>query len=989
MRYAVLGPIQLVTPAGPLRPPGDKQRLLLALLICHAPRVVSSDRLLDAVWGAAQPAHPEAALRTQLSRLRTLLRQCGVGPDAVVSEAHGYRLTAVAAEIDAGHCEMLVRAAADESGAAERLALLDEALSLWRGEAYEEFADLHAFQGEIVRLAELRVRAGGQRVECLLELGRSGDAVAAAERLVAADPLRERSRALLMQSLYDAGRQADALSAFQDYRRLLAAELGLDPSPELRQLETALLRHERGAPPRRAGAGETTGAGEVRSDRVQEDAGGVSGAALSGGPPKPLTRIIGRQDELRRLGRLLASTRLLTLTGAGGSGKTRLALEVRRALGADDERAVAWVGLDGLARDGDVAAYVAAALGVQDTPSEPITASLLRSLRTRRLLLVLDNCEHVVASCAGLVQQLLAACPSITIVATSREPLAIAGEVTFPVPPLATPPDADLVVAALGGYPAVELFMERAQAAAPEFQLDDTTAPAIARICRAVDGIPLGLELAAARLRTLPLDRIVDRLGERAALRGANRSAVPRHRTLRAAIEWSYELLTTPERDAFAQLSLFAGGFALEAAEAVVRVAAGPAVIELVASLVDKSLVAFESDGLGGRYRLLETIREFAGAKLGAGEPCAEARRRHAAYFAALAEEAEPHLLGAGRRAWLARLIVEQDNLRSALQWALSDPAASALNARLAAALWWFAHARGQVAEARAWMDAALRLPGATDDAAVHGRLLYGAAMAAWGAGELTAATRVASDALAVARAHGEPGLLARALGISAWLLREHGDLDAAVRVADEAADTARRAQLPPAALGFALWTQGSTLQTAGLNERARSVQEEAASIWRREGVYWGLSQVLHGLAVLALTEGRLDDAVRLCGEAIAALSENADAYWSCRVLEGLAAVLARQGRGERAATLLGAAEALREPIGTPILVFETPRYEQTLALLRELLEPGALDAAWRRGRALTLELALQLGADSTLTASRRAGDDALDARRPGPVPNA
>jgi predicted ATPase/DNA-binding SARP family transcriptional activator len=970
--YSILGHVAISTGLGEIRlPKGRKQRLLLAALLLHAPRIVSTDRLCEILWGAHQPEDPEASLRTQVSRLRAFLRETGKDSEAIRSAVFGYRLLIEPEVLDAGRFELLLRRARALEGAA-KLALLDEALALWRGEPFEEFADLEVFLGETTRLRELHAGAREARVECLLAAGRISEALAAVEELVYADPLRERPRALLMEALYRAGRQHDALSSFQQYRRLLSDELGLDPSPALRRLESEILRHEREtvvlspeATVRLRQRSPSRSSDEDRSDpgTGAEAVPGIARDPTHAPPPVPLTRLIGRETEMASVRRLLQSTRLLTLTGAGGSGKTRLALELAAHIHADAEIKVAWVGLEGLADARLLSQEVAAQLGVREQPGRTAEEVLLQLLEPRRLLLCVDNCEHLIAACAHLVERLLGRLPRLTILTTSREPLGIPGELTWPVPPLPVPnedtEDPDL----LRECAAVRLFAERASAADPRFEVSRRNARSVAQVCRRLDGMPLALELAAARVRTMPVEEIVARLDRRFLLLNAgSRTALPRHQTLRAAIDWSYELLSEPERQLLEQLSVFAGGFTLSQVEAVCesRDDAAGQILDMFAALVDKSLVIAKGEQRPDRYRLLETIREYARERLEQRGEGASVRQRHAAYFTALAEEAEPNLLGGRRREWIDRLSMEQDNLRAALHWTRSEPGAASLHLRLAAALWWTWHAQGHISEARDWTERALLLPEASQPGLLRARVLYGAAMACWIGGEDALARRRAEEGLELARSLDDARTLTRALSICAWMLREAGDLASAIRLADECVVVARRGNLTPAELAFDLWLQGSVHSTAGNLEIARNAQQEAAAIWRAEGVKWGLSQVLHGLAIVSLTRGELEEAERRCREALLVLRDERETYWTCRALEGLAAIVAKQGEVARAAHLLGAAESLREPIGAPLRAFETPRYQETVSLLREKMSEADLSAAWARGRTWSLEQALE-----------------------------
>lgn len=969
MKYRVLGPIQVADDDGGIRVPGGgKQRLLLAGLLHHGNRVISTDRLISVLWHHDTPDDPGGALRTQVSRLRAFLAEAGAGAAALKSEAYGYRLAVDPDAVDAARFEAILEQAGRSEDPRHRLALLDEALTLWRGEPFEEFADLTHFLGEVTRLRELHAGARERRVDALLECGRTSDALAAAERLVREEPLRERPRALLMAALYEAGRASEALAAFQEFRRTLSEELGLDPSPSLRQLEGEILRHERPvraphpAVPMPVEGDESQGADA--SDRAS-----LPEPLARTAPPVPLTPLIGRGQELASVRRLLDSSRLVTLTGAGGSGKTRFALELAAHLREREGRNVVWVGLESLADAELVPQEVAAALGVRERVGQSLRETLARALGPRDVLLCLDNCEHLVEACAHLTEWLLRGCPGLRVLTTSREPLGVRGELTWPVPPLPVPEEGVAEPDALLAVPSVQVFVERASAASPAFRVTPENAPAVAGICRRLDGMPLALELAAARVRTMPVQEIVKRLDRSFLLLTAgSRTALPRHRTLRAAIDWSYQLLSDPERRMLERLSVFTGGFSLEAVEAVCGAAfeedledsehAGNGAVDLFSGLVDRSLIVVGAAGNGTRYRLLETVREYAGGKLAEREGEGALRRQHAEFFTDLAEAAEPHLLGAEGTTWTDRLAADQDNLRAALAWTReavdtgSPQAAGAveLQARMVAALWWFWHARGQVGEARVWLERALDLPVERVPEPVRAALLYGGAMAAWVGGDLPLARIRAPEALAAARRLDDARALSRALGTYAWVLRDAGDLTKAIPAADECAGVARGAGLDAPELAFALWIQGSVHSTAGNLVLARDAQEEALRIWRSAGVGWGLSQVLHGLGVIALERGDLEEAMDRFREALAALGDDGDPYWTCRGLEGLAAGLACRGEDARAARLLGAAEALREAIGTPLLAFETPRHLRTVEGLRVRLGPEVFAAASAQG---------------------------------------
>ncbi|MGI5160136.1 BTAD domain-containing putative transcriptional regulator [Microbispora sp. CA-102843] len=655
MRFGILGPTEA-------RPDGDRPvpvggpglRALLGLLLLNAGRVVTTDRLIDGLYGAEPPSGATNALQAQVSRLRQHLG------DLVVREPAGYRLAVDPDDVDASRFERLAaegRRALDAGDPARAAGLLDQALALWRGPALADVPDAPFAPAQATRLEELRLSAAEDLAEAGLTLGRHRDLLPELQERAAAHPLRERSRGQLMRALYAAGRPAEALAAYDDARRVLADELGADPSAELSAIHLAVLRSDPALAP---------------------------ASAAPGGRPVPLTSLVGRTAELERIGALLAEARLVTLTGPGGTGKTRLAIEAANRWPGE----VCLVELAPLTDGADVPQAVLGALGLRETAvaiptpgtrhgtADPV-ARLVAALTLRPVLLVLDNCEHVVEDAAWLADRLLAACPALRVLATGREALGITGERLCPVPPLRVPPPgSEPAVEDALAYPAVRLFVERAAAVRPGFVLAPGDVEHVLRICRALDGLPLAVELAAARLRSLPLARIAARLGTDdgtadmgpegdaprfALLSRGSRTAQPRHRTLRAVVEWSWDLLDEPERALARRLTVFAGGATLEAAE---RVCGVPDTDGVLASLVDKSLVEVVDD----RYRMLETIRAFCAERLAEAGEGERMRAAHLAYFLDLAAAADPHLRGPRQIEWLRRLDDEHENLTAALR---------------------------------------------------------------------------------------------------------------------------------------------------------------------------------------------------------------------------------------------------------------------------------------------------------------------------------
>ncbi|WP_327183841.1 AfsR/SARP family transcriptional regulator [Streptomyces sp. NBC_01334] len=708
MRYRILGVTQTADDQGDAVPvPGARLRALLTALALRPGRLIAPETLIDEVWGDTPPQDAPAALQALIGRLRR-----AVGKDSVTSAPGGYRLAATEDDVDLFVFERLVCRGDEALGrgdAPTAARTLDDALALWRGPALADLPDRTA----ATRPEALRMEATRARAEADLLLGRAREAVPRLTELAAAHPYDEPLQALLIRALRDTGREADALAAYETARRTLADGLGTDPGPHLRALHTELLNRPEpdhgattahGTPPLH-GTPPAHGPGPVAPPtpphtplRLPERTGNIR--------PR-LTSFVGREPELDAIRSEVHRARLVTLTGPGGSGKTRLAEEAAAGLPQ------AWLAeLAPLDRPEAVPGAVVSALGLRETvlmttelasPQDDPVALLVEYCAPRSQLLILDNCEHVIGAAAALAETLLTRCPGLTILATSREPLGVPGESVRPVEPLL--PDQ-----------AHRLFTERATAVRPDAAAALRDEEAIAEICRRLDGLPLAIELAAARLRLLTPRQIADRLDDRfRLLTSGSRTVLPRQQTLRAVVDWSWDLLDEPERTLLRELSVFAGGWDLEAAEAVCT---GP-VAELVGALVDKSLVVAapceRGDGGGMRYRMLETIHEYATERAAELPRCrAAARRRHLAWVRALVELADPLLRSAGQLLWISRLETELDNIRVALRRALtSGDEEEAIALCLATGwFWWLRNYRHEGAE---WSDRALRLGAVLD----------------------------------------------------------------------------------------------------------------------------------------------------------------------------------------------------------------------------------------------------------------------------------
>jgi predicted ATPase/DNA-binding SARP family transcriptional activator len=696
VEFRVLGPLEVVDGGSPVAVGGPKPRALLAALLLRPGAVVSTDRLVTAVWGAAPPRDAIGALRAYISRLRVVL-----SGERLRWQAPGYTLDVAEGELDAAAFMHLLGQARERAADADHLRaveLFDAALALWRGEALVEFdpADIDP-DGYLARLADLRPAAAQERAEAMLALGRGSEVVADLEALVDRHPDREALSALLMRALYASGRQADALAVYRTLRSRLVEELGVEPSDATREVHRRILEQDPALAP---------------ADRA---------------PPSNLPRrssaLVGRDRAILDVAVALQSAPLVTLVGVGGVGKTRLAVDVAGRELHRFSDGVWLCELAPLADGGSVAHAVAVALRLHQRHGATIEQTVVEYLANRSLLLVLDNCEHVLDAAARLAVSVVEHCPGVVVLATSREPLGVAGEQIWPVPPL---PLQD----------ATTLFVQRARATRPEFDPGREPSGSVAEICLRVDGLPLGIELAAARTRVMSVAEIASRLDDSHVLANGPRTAQPRHQSLAAAIEWSYRLLGKPEQ------LVFAGGADLAAVHAV---CAEPGTTEaqsldLVAALVDKSMV--EAVGRDGatRYRVLETLRAHGRERLAEGDPIG---RRHAEYFVGLAEVAAHGAQGVDERKWVEATLPDADNLRAASAFALAERDVD-LALRLAAALPEVLQVRRGF-ESVEWIDWALDLSGPGHP--VFAAAVGAAARGAWCVGDFAKGTRLAARA--------------------------------------------------------------------------------------------------------------------------------------------------------------------------------------------------------------------------------------------------
>jgi predicted ATPase/DNA-binding winged helix-turn-helix (wHTH) protein/Tfp pilus assembly protein PilF len=723
--------------------------------------------------------------------------------------------------------------------------------------------------------------------------------------------------------------------------------------------------------------------------------------------PESLTSFVGRERELAEIKQRLPTTRLMTLTGMGGLGKTRLAQQAAAEM-LDAYRDGVWfVDLAPLGDPALVPNALAHVLQVKEAAGQPLLTALCNHLRTRETLLILDNCEHVLDGCARMTEALLRDAAQVTVMATSREALHLAGECAYPLSALPLPdPQSD--AKSIARSDAVQLFIERARQHRPRLDLEAERARVIAAICVRLDGIPLALELAAARVAVLPVEQILRLLAERFRLLTSGSRELPRHQTLRAMIDWSYELLDGAEKALFARLAVFAGGWTLEAASQVCSEApiTKDDVVYVLIGLIEQSLVVAEEDG--DRYRMLETVRQYAQERLeepGIGDVV---RERHRDYFLALAEETEPKLTGAEQSVWLHRLDEDHDNLRAALAWSL-DQSESRDSLRLCAALQRFWMMRGHLSEGRAWCARALGKSEREAPTSDRARTLIAAGtLASWQADypaakllheeslkisrELDDRTRIASalsslgwilsyegdnsaaralleECLAITRKLGNLSGIAGALNNLGNVINEQGDFGAARALYEECLAIAQELG-DRRGIGIVLHNLGTVVYSQGDIQGARELLERSLAIRREVGDRPGTATSLNNLAEVTRTQGDISSARVLYQEGLTISRDVGDKRQIAYALEGFAAMAADLGNCLRAACLWGAAARLREEIGLPLPIKERSRFDERIATSRATAGGAAFDHAWQQGRALTLEQAIELALERTGEAS-------------------
>ncbi|HZO34502.1 MAG TPA: BTAD domain-containing putative transcriptional regulator [Gaiellaceae bacterium] len=896
MEFRILGPLEAISDGATLPLGGPKQRALLAELVLSANAVVSRDRLLDVIWDEAPPKTAVGTLQVYVHGLRRVL-----GADRIETTGSGYRLHAAPDELDLARFESLVEAgrrALEHGRAAEAVDRLDAALSLWRGPAPP--------------LEERRLEAVEFRNDARLAAGRHDLVLAEVGAAIAEHPYRERLRAQQILALYRAGRQSDALDAYRAARDAWADELGIEPTPALRELERAVLRQDPAlAPP-------------------------VAASALPSGRglPVPATPLVGRRLEVAAVAALLRSeARLVTLAGPGGIGKTRLAIAIAEELAPELRDGVAFVDLSAIDDPALLLPAVAEALGVDAGPD-----GLAAALRDRELLLVADNLEQLLPG-APRLSELLAAAPAVRILATSRALLRLSGEHAYPV-------------GELGEDDAVELFTARARAAEPSFGSVGTE-PAVAAICRRLDGLPLAIEIAAARVTLLSPAEILQRLELGPDRLGTGpRDSPARQSTLSSTIDWSYGLLARAERDAFARLSVFAGGCTVDAAHGVCDVE-----LEQLEALVEQSLLQRRGGSGGTRLAMLETVRHYAQGRLGEDD-ADELRRRHAAWVLELAEAAEAELLGTRDAAVLLEtLALEHDNIRAALGWALGARESEIL-LRLTSSLRPFWEVRGHLAEGAHLLDEAIETADARPTS-LRAKAVGVSGSLAFHAGRVDHARERYREMFEIATELGDRDLVARALSDLGTVAAAVGDLEEAGRLLEDSADRfrelgeRRRLAIVLGNLGHVAGQRGDYATASTVTAEALAVQEELGD--EQHGAV-----SLLNLGGFALEQGDAATARERLAQAVSVAIRLGYKEVIAYALVKLARIALADGDPTRAARLAGLADSVVASSGVGLLEAEQARLAAAGEEARAALGDDAFAAAYEAGRTAPLEAALE-----------------------------
>ena len=904
MEFGILGPVEVRDNGRDVSLGGLKQRALLAILASQANKIVSSEALIDLIWGDDAPETAKHSLEVYVSQLRKLLESTGpkrLGKSVLIRRAPGYLLQLEAEELDLTRFQRLVEQARTEATAGEHEAASDslrQALALWRGPALVEFASSRLGLGEGARLNELRLRALEERFECDLHLGRHADLVGELEALLAEHPLRERLAGQLMLALYRSGRQAEASDVYQQIRAKLTDEVGVDPGRELQLLLKRILTQDPvlDLTPRWQPSETNRIAGKL---------------------PTPLTTFVGRAHDIVGITESLVTGRLITLVGPGGIGKTRLAVHVAHNIADRYPAGVYFLPLASITDAELVPETLAHVMGITERHNLADGALIIEHIGGRGILLVIDNCEHLVEAVAPLIRRLLEACPNLQILATSREPLGIGGETAYHVEPLAIPDSFDShELSKLAANDCVHLFCDRANAIKRQFQLSKANADAVAAICQRLDGIPLAIELAAARVGILTPDEIAKRLHDRFTfLRSGDRTAPARHQTLRAMIDWSHNLLSEVETIAFRRLAVFTGRFTLASAEAVLGDRAIPSheVLTILARLVERSLLISVDEPSHIIFDQLETIRQYGLEKLRESGESEVVRRRMLDHYLRQSAIAAKGLDTAQEIQWTEWVGIELDNLRAAADASAAGP--SEVHLTLTADIVRLMNRAGHVNEARARIESVLESN--PSPSVGRGRCLFRAATLASIQGQPDVARAYAEESLALGLRFHDTKCQTEALFQLAHSAYTQGKFELALPYLLRGLALARDDDDANAICYFEN-AIGEHYLRLGELERAAEHLNASLDLARELEVPMWIGDAANNLAVLFFEMGEVLNAAALNAEAITCFERLHDNLKIAGCLETSALIASKAGHGERGLALMKVAESLRVAEGTP-----------------------------------------------------------------------
>jgi predicted ATPase/DNA-binding SARP family transcriptional activator len=930
--FRILGTVEVLQEGDLVNLGSPRQRALLTRLLISPGRLITTDRLVDDLWSGDAPETAWHAIHVYVSGLRQAL---GPDRDKLERRGSGYLLSIGPDELDAARFERLAaegRAARARRDPDRASAVLREALAIWRGPALADLAHEVFAREEALRLEELRLTVLEARIWADLELAGHGELVEELQDLVVQHPFRETFWEQLMVALYGSNRQVDALRVYQNARTKLAEELGIEPGPALRRMEERILAQ----------------------DPSLDPMGGAPPVIPPSKMPMQRTSFIGRKRELAQGRTLLEASRLLTLTGAPGSGKTRLALR----LAADRHDAFPhgsfFVPLAAVSNPRLVCNVIVRTLGLREVRRETALESVSAFLHDRTVLLVLDNFEQIIGA-ATQVGELLDAAPDLKIVVTSRSALGISGEQEFPVPPLQIPSLDDLPdLETLSSIDAVALFVTRARATIPDFCLDDSNAAAVAEITASLDGLPLAIELAAAQIKFVTPHELLSKLeGGLTVLTGGPADTADRHGAMRDAIAWSYELLEPEEQVLFRRLGVFRGGFTLEAAAEIAN-RPGLDIFEGVTSLLSKSLLTRPVNIGRARFAMLQMIREFAREQLGSTGEIEEITSRHGAYFLRLAQEIEPQLTHESHGTAIERLSSEVDNLREALDNAPhgADPD---FGINLASCIWRFWQSTDQLTEGRDWLEELLNHPGASAEARANG-LTALAGLAYWQADYDEALARY-SEALDLYRTRGDRFNEADTLCSMSLTANWQRDLDASDRLAESALSIFEELGAREE-VGKVLMAQAGALWFRGEHAPARKLFEESHAISRQYGDLTLALTQLAGLASLTFQMGDWKEALRIVVDGINEAAQLHNVHITVWMLDLVAAFSASRSP-EEAVRLAGAVDSLRREAGGGVLT-ESLDIADARTVASGLLSAERAEGAWLEGGEMSLEQAVE-----------------------------